>query len=60
MVRMFMKPGKDPNVVCDKCKDDRRGKPWLGLNIIRGMKLTVPSIPTGPSSIRATAISTAP
>jgi len=38
IVRMFMKPGEDPNVVCDKCKDDRRGKPWLGLNIIRGMK----------------------
>ena len=37
-MRMFMKPGEDPNVVCDKCKDDRRGKPWLGLNIIRGMK----------------------
>ena len=38
IVRMFMKPGEDPNVVCDKCKDDRRGKPWLGLDIIRGMK----------------------
>ena len=38
IVRMFMKPGEDPNVVCDKCKDDRRGKPWQGLNIIRGMK----------------------
>ena len=33
-----MKPGEDPNVVCDQCKDDRRGKPWLGLEIIRGMK----------------------
>ena len=38
IVRMFMKPGENPNVVCDQCKDDRRGKPWLGLNIIRGMK----------------------
>ena len=38
IVRMFMKPGEDPNVVCDLCKDDRRGKPWLGLDIIRGMK----------------------
>ena len=38
IVRIFMKPGEDPNVVCDKCKDDRRGKPWLGLDIIRGMK----------------------
>lgn len=23
---------------CDKCRDDRKGKPILGLNIIRGMK----------------------
>ena len=38
IVRMFMKPGENPNVVCDLCKDDRRGKPWLGLDIIRGMK----------------------
>jgi uncharacterized protein (DUF2147 family) len=38
IVRMFMKPGEDPNVVCELCKDDRRGKPWLGLDIIRGMK----------------------
>ena len=38
IVRMFMKPGDNPNVVCDLCKDDRRGRPWLGLDIIRGMK----------------------
>ena len=38
IVRMFMKPGENPNVVCDLCKDDRRDKPWLGLDIIRGMK----------------------
>src|SRR5271166_4967895 len=38
IVRMFMKPGDNPNAVCDQCKDDRRGKPWLGLDIIRGMK----------------------
>jgi uncharacterized protein (DUF2147 family) len=38
IVRMFMKPGENPNPVCDLCKDDRRGKPWLGLDIIRGMK----------------------
>ena len=38
IVRMFLKPGDDPNAVCDKCADDRRNKPWLGLEIIRGMK----------------------
>jgi len=38
IVRMYMKPGEDPNVVCDQCSDDRRGQPWLGLEIIRGMR----------------------
>lgn len=32
--------GKDakPDAVCDECKDDRKGKPILGLEIIRGAK----------------------
>jgi uncharacterized protein (DUF2147 family) len=38
LVKMFPKPGEDPNEVCDKCKDDRKDQPWLGLQIIRGMK----------------------
>jgi uncharacterized protein (DUF2147 family) len=38
IVKMFLKPGENPNVVCDKCADDRRDKPWLGLDIVRGMK----------------------
>lgn len=38
IVRMYLKPGERPDVVCDRCKDDRRDKPWLGLDIIRGMK----------------------
>jgi uncharacterized protein (DUF2147 family) len=38
LVKMFLQPGQDPNVVCDKCKDDRHDQPWLGLQIIRGMK----------------------
>jgi hypothetical protein len=34
IARMFLKPGEDPNTVCDKCKDDRkhlarpRNYPW--------------------------------
>ena len=24
--------------ICDKCRDDRKGQPIMGLNIIRGMK----------------------
>ena len=38
IVRMYLKPGQNPAIVCDKCADDRRDKPWLGLDIIRGMK----------------------
>jgi uncharacterized protein (DUF2147 family) len=38
IAKMFMKPGEDPNIVCDKCTDDRHDHPWLGLEIIRDMK----------------------
>lgn len=38
LVKMFLKPGQDPNVVCSKCRDDRQNQPWLGLEIIRGMR----------------------
>ena len=38
IAKMFLKPGEDPAVVCDQCKDDRLNHPWLGLEIIRGMK----------------------
>jgi len=38
IVKMYLRPGEDPNVACDQCRDDRRGRPWLGLDIIRGMK----------------------
>ena len=38
IAKMFLQPGEDPDVVCDKCKDDRHDHPWLGLEIIRDMK----------------------
>ena len=38
IAKMFLKPGEDPNAVCGECKDDRANHPWLGLEIIRGMK----------------------
>ncbi|TYT25157.1 DUF2147 domain-containing protein [Luteimonas viscosa] len=33
----LLNPSK-PNPTCDKCKDDRKGKPITGMEIIRGMK----------------------
>jgi uncharacterized protein (DUF2147 family) len=42
IAKMFMQPGEDPNVVCDKCTDDRRNHTWLGLEIIRDMKQVEP------------------
>ena len=38
IAKMFLKPGEDPNAVCDQCKDDRKNHPWLGLELIRGMQ----------------------
>jgi len=40
IAKMFLKPGEDPNALCDRCKDDRHNHPWLGLEILRGMKPT--------------------
>jgi uncharacterized protein (DUF2147 family) len=38
IVKIFPTQGEDPNPICDGCKDDRHGRPMLGLDIIRGMK----------------------
>jgi uncharacterized protein (DUF2147 family) len=38
IAKMFLKPNEDPKAVCDHCKDDRHNHPWLGLEILRGMK----------------------
>jgi len=38
IAKMFLQPGDDPNAVCDQCKDDRHNHPWLGLELIRGMR----------------------
>ncbi|HYA07553.1 MAG TPA: DUF2147 domain-containing protein, partial [Xanthobacteraceae bacterium] len=38
IAKMFLKPGEDPNEPCSQCRDDRHNHPWLGLEIIRGMK----------------------
>jgi uncharacterized protein (DUF2147 family) len=38
IVKIFFKPGEDENWVCDKCEGDERGKPVLGLALIKGMQ----------------------
>src|SRR5262245_19175565 len=38
IVKIFFKPGEDPNWVCDKCEGDERDKPVLGLALIKGMQ----------------------
>jgi uncharacterized protein (DUF2147 family) len=49
LVKMFLQPGQDPNEVCDKCTDDRHNHPWIGLQIIRGMKFDYENKYTGGS-----------
>lgn len=38
IVKMYLKPGESPDVVCSRCTDDRHNRRWLGLDIIRDMK----------------------
>ena len=37
-VERILRKDADPAAVCDKCTDDRKGKPIVGLEIIRGAK----------------------
>ena len=37
-IEKLLDPAKKPDDVCDKCTDDRKGKPLLGLTILRNMK----------------------
>jgi uncharacterized protein (DUF2147 family) len=47
IVKIFFKPGEDENWVCDKCEGDERGKPVLGLALIKGMQRTGMSYENG-------------
>lgn len=39
-IEKLLRPGADPQAVCDKCDDDRKGQPIVGMEIIRGAKKT--------------------
>lgn len=38
IAKLFPERGSDPNPVCTRCTDDRKGAPMLGLPFVRGMK----------------------
>ena len=40
IAKIFFKPGEDQNPVCDKCEGADRGKPVMGLTLIKGMRRT--------------------
>ena len=37
-IEKLLRKDADVNAVCDKCSDDRKGKPIVGMEIIRGAK----------------------
>ena len=37
-IARVLRPDADSNAVCDKCSDDRKGQPMVGLEIIRDAK----------------------
>ncbi len=36
--KIFPAPGEDPNPKCDKCKDERKDQPIIGLTFMGGLK----------------------
>jgi uncharacterized protein (DUF2147 family) len=39
-IEKFLDPATKPDVKCDVCTDERKGKPILGMQILRGLKPT--------------------
>ncbi len=37
-IEKLLAPDAKPDAACDKCEDDRKDKPMLGLEIVRGVK----------------------
>lgn len=37
-IEQLLRPGADPKAVCGECTDDRKDKPVIGMEIIRGAK----------------------
>ncbi|WP_198415026.1 DUF2147 domain-containing protein [Piscinibacter terrae] len=37
-IEKILDPSAKPNAVCDECKDERAGKPLVGLTILRNLK----------------------
>ncbi len=36
--KLFREPGEDPNPNCEKCPDDKKNKPVIGMTILTGLK----------------------
>ena len=36
--KLFREPGEGPNPLCDKCQDERKNQPIIGMTILTGMK----------------------
>ena len=45
--KIIPEPGEDPNPKCEKCRDHRRDKPVLGMEIISGLRRSDETVYTG-------------
>lgn len=38
IIYLYPREGREPNAKCDKCTDDRKGDPLIGLQLVRGLR----------------------